>query len=177
MARADTPERREKRQRFLNELMSVIPVYPVTAPIALRAGQIDGQSQSRGIRISLSDLLIGVTALELGYRIATDNVRHFQSIPGLQIIKLQFHFALNLRQLSILLLQTCVRRTSASHLLQVSVTFPMNCRHLPIHLPFAPCQRLLSCRPHRSYVHPITQMMATGTEGNHTVATRTVPVL
>lgn len=88
IARADTPERREKRQRFLNELISVLPVHPVTAAVALRAGQIDGQSQAKGIRIPLSDLLIGVTALDLDYRIATHNERHFKLIPGLKIIPL-----------------------------------------------------------------------------------------
>lgn len=88
IVRADTAERREKRQRFLDELISVVPVHPVTVPLALRAGQIDGQSQAKGIRIPLSDLLIGVTALELGYRIATHNVRHFQLIPGISVIQL-----------------------------------------------------------------------------------------
>lgn len=88
ISRADTPERREKRQRFLNELISVLPVHPVTAAVALRAGQIDGQSQAKGIRIPLSDLLIGVTALDLDYRIATHNERHFRQIPGLKIISL-----------------------------------------------------------------------------------------
>ncbi len=67
IARADTPERRERRQRFLDELLMGIPIQPVCVPIALRAGQIDGQSQARGIRIPLSDLLIGASALELGY--------------------------------------------------------------------------------------------------------------
>ena len=43
----------------------------MTVPIALRAGQIDGQSQAQGIRIPLSDLLIGVSALELGYGVGT----------------------------------------------------------------------------------------------------------
>ena len=88
LTRADTPERRDKRQRFLQELMSVIPVHPVTAQVALRAGRIDGQSQAKGIRIPLSDLLIGVTALELGYRIGTHNVRHFLLIPDLSVVQL-----------------------------------------------------------------------------------------
>jgi predicted nucleic acid-binding protein len=88
LTRADTAERRDKRQRFLQELMSVVPVHPITAPVALRAGRIDGQSQAKGIRIPLSDLLIGVTALELGYRIGTHNLRHFQLIPDLSILPL-----------------------------------------------------------------------------------------
>ncbi len=88
ITRADTAERQERRQRFLHELLTGVPVQPVTVQIALRAGQIDGQSQARGIRIPLSDLLIGASALELGYRVGTANVRHFQLIPDLHVISL-----------------------------------------------------------------------------------------
>jgi predicted nucleic acid-binding protein len=88
IVRSDTAERRDKRQRFLDELLSAVPVQPVTVPIALRAGQIDGQTQARGVRIALPDLLIGVSALELGYRVGTANVRHFQLIPGLTVVRL-----------------------------------------------------------------------------------------
>jgi tRNA(fMet)-specific endonuclease VapC len=85
-ARADTPERKAMRQQFLQELTTALPVHPVTVPIALRAGQIDGESTAKGVRIALSDLLIGVTALELGYRVATANLRHFQMVPGLEVV-------------------------------------------------------------------------------------------
>jgi predicted nucleic acid-binding protein len=54
--------------------------------VALRAGQIDGENAARGIRPALADLLIGVTALELGYRVTTGNMRHFQMIPGLEVV-------------------------------------------------------------------------------------------
>jgi predicted nucleic acid-binding protein len=84
-ARGDTPERRAKRQQFIQELLRALPVHPVTVPVALRAGQIDGENQARGVRLALSDLLIGVTALELGYAVGTHNVRHFQQIPGLEV--------------------------------------------------------------------------------------------
>ena len=88
ITRADTAERRERRQRFLDELLTGVPIQPVTVPIALRAGQIDGQSQAKGVRIPLSDLLIGASALELGYGVGTANVRHCQLIPGLNVIQL-----------------------------------------------------------------------------------------
>jgi tRNA(fMet)-specific endonuclease VapC len=88
ITRADTSERRERRQRFLHELRTGVPIQPVTVPIALRAGQIAGQSQAKGLRISLSDLLIGTSALELGYAIGTANVRHFKLIPGLNVVQL-----------------------------------------------------------------------------------------
>ena len=87
-ARADTPSRRANRQQFIKELLTAIPVHPVTVAIALRAGQIDGENQAQGIRLSLADLLIGVTALELSYRVATSNLRHFQKVPGLNVVSL-----------------------------------------------------------------------------------------
>lgn len=67
-ARADTAERKTMRRQFLQELTTVLPVHAVTITVALRAGQIDGESLAKGVRIALSDLLIGVTALELDYR-------------------------------------------------------------------------------------------------------------
>jgi predicted nucleic acid-binding protein len=87
-ARADTPERKAKRHTFIQELLIAMPVYPVTISLALRAGRIDGENQARGIRVPLPDLLIGATALELGYGVGTANVRHFQQVPGLSVVRL-----------------------------------------------------------------------------------------
>lgn len=85
-ARALTPERTSMRQQFIRELSTAVPIYPVTTHIAMKTGQIDGENAARGVRIALADLLIGVTALELGYRVATGNIRHFQMIPGLDVV-------------------------------------------------------------------------------------------
>ena len=79
IARADTGPRRAARQKFLDDLLIGMPVHPVTVPVALRAGQIDGQLQAAG------DLLIGTTALVLGLAVATGNTRHFEMIPGLVV--------------------------------------------------------------------------------------------
>lgn len=87
-ARAENAERTSMRRQFLHELAAAIPVHPVTASVALKAGQIDGENAAKGVRVALSDLLIGVTALELGYRVATANLRHFQMVPGLEVISL-----------------------------------------------------------------------------------------
>ena len=87
-ARADNPERRLRRQMFIQELISGMPVYPLTVGIALRAGQIDGENQARGLRVALPDLIIGVTALELHYSVGTANVRHFGQVPGLSLVQL-----------------------------------------------------------------------------------------
>ena len=86
-ARADTPARKAVRHQFIDELLAALPIHPVTPAVALRTGQIDGENQARGVRLPLADLLIGVTALELGYSVATRNVRHFHMIPGLSVMQ------------------------------------------------------------------------------------------
>ncbi len=68
--RANSEERRLASERFLAELLAEITVEPITVPIAFRAGRIDGRLQEEGKRVSLTDLLIGTTALELGYSVA-----------------------------------------------------------------------------------------------------------
>ena len=87
-ARADTAERKLRREQFIQDLLMALPVHTVTASVALYAGRIDGENQARGIRLALSDLLIGVTALELGYSVATSNARHFRLIPGVSVVQL-----------------------------------------------------------------------------------------
>ena len=88
ITRANTPERRAVRQQFLDDLLAGMPVHPVTMVIALRAGQTDAQMQAAGKRIALADLLIGSTALELGYSLATTNRRPFAMVPNLVIERL-----------------------------------------------------------------------------------------
>lgn len=49
-------------------------------------GRIEGQQEAKGIQFAFEDLVIGVTALHLGYAVMTLNARHFQRIPGLSIV-------------------------------------------------------------------------------------------
>ena len=86
--RARTPEMRLRRESFLNELMAALTVYPYTKETALLAGKIDGEQQRRGVVIPFGDLLIGATALSLGYQVLTGNPRDFQRIPSLPVVLL-----------------------------------------------------------------------------------------
>lgn len=85
-SRANTVQRRKQRLAFIEDPTASVPIHPVTSAIALRTGRIDGELQVGGVRVGLPDLLIGVTALELGFSVATANVRHFETIPGLTVI-------------------------------------------------------------------------------------------
>jgi predicted nucleic acid-binding protein len=84
--RANTPERRQARRAFLDDLKATVAIHPITADTAELVGQIHAESLRQGIAIPFDDLLIGACALERGYAVATRNQRHFRKIPGLKLI-------------------------------------------------------------------------------------------
>jgi predicted nucleic acid-binding protein len=86
--RAQTAQARSRRESFIRELLNDVEVYSYAKETALLAGRIDGEQQSRGITIPFGDLLIGATALEVGYSVLTVNRRHFRLIPSLTVVQL-----------------------------------------------------------------------------------------
>ena len=88
VARANSTEIRVARRAFIDDLKQHVPVHPVTDITAEIAGQISGDQAARGITLPADDLLIGASAVEQGYAVATLNIRHFQKIPGLQVLSL-----------------------------------------------------------------------------------------
>jgi predicted nucleic acid-binding protein len=86
--RAQSAAALSRRDAFIRELLSVVEVYPYTRETALLAGKIDGEQQGRGITVPFSDLLIGATALEVGYSLLPVNARHFRLIPNLTVVQL-----------------------------------------------------------------------------------------
>jgi predicted nucleic acid-binding protein len=51
-------------------------------------GQAGCGAAGRGIVVPFADLLLGATALSLGYSVLTVNAHHFERIPGLSVIQL-----------------------------------------------------------------------------------------
>jgi predicted nucleic acid-binding protein len=76
---------RQRSQAFVDDVLAALTVYPVTAEIAHRVGSISGKEDQRGITLPFEDLLIGATALQLGFELASHNARHFEMIPGLVV--------------------------------------------------------------------------------------------
>ncbi len=81
--RAKDETQANRRRRFLDALFAAVAICPLTFEIARLAARIDGESRQKGIAIPFQDLVIGVTAVEFGYAVATTNVRHFEMIPNL----------------------------------------------------------------------------------------------
>src|ERR1035437_6252969 len=88
VARANTTQIRENRRAFIDELKRHVPVHPITDSTAEIAGQLSGEQAAKGITLPADDLLIGASAIEQGYAVATLNIPHFQKIPGLQVVSL-----------------------------------------------------------------------------------------
>ena len=86
--RAQTPVLRQRRERFIEDLLADMEVVPYTKATAMLAGRINGEQSSQGVIIPFVDLLIGASALEHGYSVATVNLRHFRLIPGLTVVSL-----------------------------------------------------------------------------------------
>jgi tRNA(fMet)-specific endonuclease VapC len=86
--RANTPEIRERRRAFLDELKATIPIHPITEATAEIIARVGGEQAAKGINLPLIDLMIGACALELDYAIGTGNERDFKRIPDLKIISL-----------------------------------------------------------------------------------------
>jgi len=86
--RAETPERSRMRRQFLDELKAHVPVHSVTESTAEIIARTGAEQAAKGITLPLADLIIGASALELGYAIGTTNVRDFNRIPGLTVVPL-----------------------------------------------------------------------------------------
>jgi predicted nucleic acid-binding protein len=86
--RAKTPAAGQRRREYIEELISLVPVHPVTNRTAWLVGQIEGQEAAKGNVLPFNDLMIAASAIEQGYAVLTGNVRHFQKIPGLNIVQL-----------------------------------------------------------------------------------------
>jgi predicted nucleic acid-binding protein len=71
---------------FTEELCRDLIVHPVSLAIAQLAGRIEGEQAAKGVSIAFEDLVIGATALHLGFDVATLNERHFRLIPGLKTV-------------------------------------------------------------------------------------------
>lgn len=70
----------------VHRIREVFPVIEVSSAIMEGFGELKADLQSRGVSVPDLDLMIGATALTFGYRVVTNNARHFSLIPGLEVV-------------------------------------------------------------------------------------------
>lgn len=83
--RADSKSRRLKREAFVQKVIDVFPVYTFDVPAARIYAEIWAHLVKKGVQIGAHDLMIGATAISLGFSVATHNVRDFKKIEGLSL--------------------------------------------------------------------------------------------
>ena len=86
--RAATAAQRQRRETFVERLLAVLPVFPFDLVTARIHASLWAGLASRGASVGSHDLLIGATAIALGYRVATRDRRSFGKIPGLELVVL-----------------------------------------------------------------------------------------
>lgn len=82
-----TGSHRSTRQRYLETIVSAMPVIPYTEQTAYEHARIWADAEQNGKMIGSYDLIVAATALERGSQLATFNKRHFSQIMGLKVLQ------------------------------------------------------------------------------------------
>ncbi len=83
--RADSELRKQKRAAYVDKIIDIFPIYPFDLKITKVYEKLWSDLLKKRINIGAHDLMIGATAISLGFSIATFNVRHFSKIDGLKM--------------------------------------------------------------------------------------------
>lgn len=86
--RANSPERRRRREEQVEALFVLCPPIPFDLAIARVHAQLVSQLRPAGVVIGAHDLQIAATALAGGHEVVTANEREFRRVPGLVVRKL-----------------------------------------------------------------------------------------
>ncbi|HMJ01591.1 MAG TPA: PIN domain-containing protein [Conexibacter sp.] len=84
--RARDATTRMRRHAFVEHVLSSIQPVPITIHVARAHAEIWARLEAQGALIAAHDLWIAATALAHGMRVATVNVRHFERVPGLDVV-------------------------------------------------------------------------------------------
>ena len=77
---------RTVRERYLTELLKLVPVLSYTEQTAYQRARIWADLESRGKRTGYYDLIVAATAIERGSKVVTFNKKHFTDVTGLTVI-------------------------------------------------------------------------------------------
>jgi predicted nucleic acid-binding protein len=84
--RTTNPQRRAAREAIIEAFLGRVLVLPFDLPAARVQARISADLAGQGITVGAHDLLIAATALAVGGRVATRDLRSFPRIPGLEIL-------------------------------------------------------------------------------------------
>lgn len=82
-----TGANRMKRQKYLEAILTSLPIVPYTEQTAFEHARLWADVESSGKMIGYYDLIVAATALERGSSVATFNQKHFKQVKGLTVIE------------------------------------------------------------------------------------------
>lgn len=84
--RADTPERRARREAFVETVTALLPVVDFDLPVARRYASLWAETAAQGTPVGPHDLMIAATAQLLDWPVWTRNRRDFRRIQGTRLV-------------------------------------------------------------------------------------------
>ncbi len=84
--RANTPQRKEKRLRFVQTVITNVSILPIDSQIADVHSQIVATLSESGLKIGPHDNWIAATAVTCDYDLLTTNANEFRRVPNLRVI-------------------------------------------------------------------------------------------
>jgi tRNA(fMet)-specific endonuclease VapC len=84
-----TKEHRGRRETFVESILAAFPVIAFDLLVARIHARLWAGLVSSGGEVGAHDRLVAATALSAGWRIGTANIRHFNRIPGLDVMPVQ----------------------------------------------------------------------------------------
>ncbi len=85
--RAESAFRRGRREAFVEKILSLLPVLPMDLAVARCHARLWADQSARGQLIGAHDMIIAATALANGLTLLTANLREFERVEGLAVLR------------------------------------------------------------------------------------------
>ena len=85
-----TPEHRARREAFVEAVLAAFPPLPFGLLAARTHARIWAELAAVGQNVGAHDRLVAATAITVGWRVGTANLRHFDRIAGLDTLAVTF---------------------------------------------------------------------------------------
>jgi tRNA(fMet)-specific endonuclease VapC len=84
-----TPEHRPRREAFVEAVLTAFPPIPFDLLAARAHARLWAGLASAGTDVGAHDRIVAATAIAAGWRVATANTRHFERVPGLEVVDIE----------------------------------------------------------------------------------------
>lgn len=81
--------RRARREAFVESILASVPVLDFDLLAARAHARLWANLAKAASDIGPHDRIVAATAISLGWRVATANMRHFERIPGLDVVEVR----------------------------------------------------------------------------------------